>query len=63
MSDVLQLLLGIAVLAVGADILVRGSVALAALLRIPHLVVGLTIVSFGTSALRRRSWWYPCRRR
>jgi cation:H+ antiporter len=50
MSDVVQLLLGLAVLAVGADILVRGAVALAALLRIPHLIVGLTIVSFGTSA-------------
>jgi cation:H+ antiporter len=50
MGDIVELLLGLAILAVGADLLVRGAVGLAALLRIPHLIVGLTIVSFGTSA-------------
>jgi cation:H+ antiporter len=50
MVDVVQLVLGLAVLAIGADILVRGAVALAQLLRVPPLIVGLTIVSFGTSA-------------
>ena len=50
MISFLQLLIGLVVLAVAADILVRGSVGIAQRLRIPHLVVGLTIVAFGTSA-------------
>lgn len=50
MADVVQLVLGLAVLAIGADVLVRGAVALAQLLRVPQLIVGLTIISFGTSA-------------
>lgn len=50
MISFLQLLIGLAVLAVSADILVRGSVGIAQHLRIPQLVVGLTIVAFGTSA-------------
>lgn len=46
----LELAVGLAVLTLGADLLVRGSVSLAERLHIPHLIVGLTIVAFGTSA-------------
>jgi len=44
------LALGVAVLYYGAEWLVRGSARLAAALRISPIVVGLTVVSFGTSA-------------
>ncbi|MCB1384371.1 MAG: calcium/sodium antiporter [Nitratireductor sp.] len=50
MTDYLLLLAGLAVLMVGGDVLVRGAVGLAERLNIPHLVIGLTIVAFGTSA-------------
>jgi len=46
----LELALGIAALVVCGDLLVRGSVALATRLEIPIIVIGLTIVAFGTSA-------------
>jgi len=46
----LWLLVGLAVLTVGAELLVRGAVALAAAMRISPLVIGLTVVAFGTSA-------------
>ena len=41
---------GLALLTVGAELLVRGSSKLALHLRVPALVVGLTVVAFGTSA-------------
>jgi cation:H+ antiporter len=41
---------GLGLLLFAGDILVRGSVALALRFRIPPLVIGLTIVAFGTSA-------------
>ncbi|SDG55628.1 calcium/sodium antiporter [Roseospirillum parvum] len=41
---------GLILLPVGAEVLVRGSVALAERLGISPLVVGLTVVAFGTSA-------------
>ena len=41
---------GIAVLLYGGDLLVRGATALARRMGIPSLLVGLTIVAFGTSA-------------
>ncbi len=44
------LLGGVAALYFGADWLVRGSVALALRLGIPPVIVGLTIVAFGTSS-------------
>ena len=47
---ILHLLGGILLLYLGGELLVRGSVALAARLGIRPLVVGLTIVAFGTSA-------------
>ncbi len=42
-------ILGFVLLVKGADLLVDGSVALAKRLRISNLLIGLTIVSFGTS--------------
>ncbi|WP_308914845.1 calcium/sodium antiporter [Jannaschia sp. LMIT008] len=47
---VLQLLLGFALLVAGGEALVRGAVGLAERLRVSPLVIGLTIVGFGTSA-------------
>ncbi|TWU46966.1 calcium/sodium antiporter [Rubripirellula reticaptiva] len=44
------LILGLAVLVVGAELLVRGAVTLAEIARISPLIVGLTVVAFGTSA-------------
>ena len=44
------LALGLAVLTAGAELLVRGAVGLAAAVRISPLVIGLTVVAFGTSA-------------
>lgn len=44
------LLLGLAILVAGAELLVRGAVTLAEAARISPLVIGLTVVAFGTSA-------------
>lgn len=46
----LILLLGLATLIVGGELLVRGAVGIALKSKIPSVVVGLTVVSFGTSA-------------
>lgn len=46
----LTLAAGIVLLLIGGDVLVRGAVSLAVKLDIPTLVIGLTIVAFGTSA-------------
>jgi len=46
----LMFLLGLAILTLGAEILVRGASRLALTLGISPLVVGLTVVAFGTSA-------------
>ncbi|MEM6711267.1 MAG: calcium/sodium antiporter [Pseudomonadota bacterium] len=48
--DYLFLLLGLALLVVTGDALVRGAVGLAERLGIPPLIIGLTIVALGTSA-------------
>lgn len=48
--ELLLLLIGFALLLYGGDLLVRGGVGLADRYRVSPLVVGLTIVSFGTSA-------------
>jgi len=50
MSPVLVLLAGLVVLALGGDWLIRGATGLAERLRVPPLVIGLTIVAMGTSA-------------
>jgi cation:H+ antiporter len=47
---ILQLIAGFVLLTVGAEGLVRGAARLAALLGISPLIVGLTVVAFGTSA-------------
>lgn len=49
-ADALILLLGIALLIGGGEAMVRGAAALARQLGVPPLVVGLTVVAFGTSA-------------
>jgi len=52
MGSALSLLLvagGIAVLGFGADVLVRGAVTIARIVRVSPAVIGLTIVSMGTS--------------
>jgi cation:H+ antiporter len=48
--DLLLLLFGLILLLVGGDALVRGAAALARRLGISPLVMGLTVVAFGTSA-------------
>lgn len=48
--QILQLIVGIAILLGGAEMLVRGSRSLALSFGISTLIVGLTVVAFGTSA-------------
>ena len=50
LTEVLLVIAGLAILLVAGDVLVRGAVGLAAAIRIPALVISLTIVAFGTSA-------------
>ena len=50
MISVLLIVLGIAVLWAGGEVLVRSVTGLAALLRVSPTVIGLTVVAFGTSA-------------
>jgi cation:H+ antiporter len=45
----IYLIIGLILLSVSADYLIRGAVDLASLLKVSPLVVGLTIVAFGTS--------------
>lgn len=47
---VLFLLIGLAALVGGAELLVRGGGALALALKVPAMIVALTVVAFGTSA-------------
>ena len=49
-TAILFLVIGFVFLVKGADWFVDGAAGLAAKLRIPQLVIGLTIVAFGTSA-------------
>ena len=41
---------GLVLLVIGADLLVKGAARLAANFGVPSLVIGLTVVAFGTSA-------------
>lgn len=50
MVSFLVLVAGLILLIVGGDALVRGATGLAERLRIPPMVIGLTVVAFGTSA-------------
>ncbi|MCL4105672.1 UNVERIFIED_CONTAM: hypothetical protein GTU68_023739 [Idotea baltica] len=47
---ILLLIVGLLILGVGADLLIRGSSGIAARLGMSDLLIGLTIVAFGTSA-------------
>ena len=49
-QPIVELLLGIGLLFFGGDIFIQGAVALALIFGIPQLVIGLTVVSLGTSA-------------
>ena len=49
-STFLMLFVGLALLILGAEFLVRGASRLAIVLRISPLVIGLTVVAYGTSA-------------
>ena len=48
--NILLLLVGFVLLIKGADFFVDGSLSIAKLLKIPSVVIGLTIVAMGTSA-------------
>ena len=48
--EIALVVLGLVILLIAGDLLVRGAVALAAALGVPALLVSLTIVAFGTSA-------------
>ncbi len=48
--SIVLLFAGLAILTVGAELLVRGASRLAAAVRVSPLVIGLTIVAYGTSA-------------
>ncbi|MEM7463230.1 MAG: sodium:calcium antiporter, partial [Pseudomonadota bacterium] len=50
MISIIYLVAGLALLVAGGDTLVRGAVGLAEKLNVPPLIIGLTIVAFGTSA-------------
>lgn len=45
-----KLFLAVVVMVIGAELLVRGASRLASMFGVSHLVIGLTIVAFGTSA-------------
>ena len=49
-ADILWLVAGLAVLVVGGEFLVKGAVGIALKARVSTLVIGMTVVSFGTSA-------------
>jgi cation:H+ antiporter len=48
--DIFLVVIGLATLVVGGDFLVKGSVGIAVKARLSKLVIGMTVVSFGTSA-------------
>ncbi|VXD15130.1 Na+/Ca+ antiporter, CaCA family [Planktothrix serta PCC 8927] len=50
LSVILLLIGGLVLLVLGAELLVRGASTIAAMLGIPSLLVGLTIVAYGTSS-------------
>ncbi len=50
LSTFLFFLFGLVILVIGAEMLVRGAVHLAASMNIPPLIIGLTVVAFGTGA-------------
>ena len=51
--EYLLLIIGFVLLIKGADFFVEGSSSLARFLKIPSVIIGLTIVAMGTSATNR----------
>ena len=49
LTSIFLILIGFVLLMGGAEYLVKGAVAIANKLKIPTIIVGLTIVAFGTS--------------
>lgn len=49
MMDYILLIIGFVLLIKGADYFVDGSSSVARLLKVPTIVIGLTVVAFGTS--------------
>lgn len=49
-NNILMIILGFALLVVGADVLVKGASNIAKKFHIPEMLIGLTIVAIGTSA-------------
>ena len=49
-KSIIILIIGFALLMKGADYFVEGSSSLAQILKVPSVVIGLTIVAMGTSA-------------
>ncbi len=49
-AEIILIVVGLVILLVAGDLLVRGAVGLAAALSVPTLIISLTIVAFGTSA-------------
>ena len=50
MLEIFQLLFGLVILLIGGEFLVRGAITFAKSLKVSPLIIGLTVVSFGTSA-------------
>ncbi|MCI5057421.1 MAG: calcium/sodium antiporter [Flavobacteriales bacterium] len=50
MNEYILLVLGLVTLVIGGELLVKGAVGLSVKLKISTLVIGMTVVSFGTSA-------------
>jgi len=50
MTPTLFFIAGVVLLSLSGDALVRGAVAIAQRLHIPSIIVGLTVISMGTSA-------------
>ena len=50
LQSFLEILVGIGLLFAGGEVFVQGAVTLSLIFGIPQLVIGLTVVSFGTSA-------------
>lgn len=47
--DILLIIIGIAIVLRGADMLTEGAVTIARRLKMPELIIGMTVVAFGTS--------------
>lgn len=48
--DIFLVVIGLTILIAGGEFLVKGAVGIAAKARLSTLVIGMTVVSFGTSA-------------